>query len=188
MPLPGDTSPKVLAGLIEDVAALAVKLRKPLAARLLPIRRDERRFVAAKRSESQRRLALDGRRQREEARRERMLLGLESDDGAARARAVRGLEAEREKDLARLRIILEEDTDAAVRALAAEGLAFAPSPAADEILLAALDDTHPAVVASALESLSWRRDPSLVQKLAPFLMHPDERVRTAASEAIDDLE
>ena len=37
MPLPGDTSPEVLAGLIEDVAALAVKLRKPLAARLLPI-------------------------------------------------------------------------------------------------------------------------------------------------------
>jgi uncharacterized protein (UPF0210 family) len=37
VPLPGDTSPKVLAGLIEDVAALAVKYQKPLAARLLPI-------------------------------------------------------------------------------------------------------------------------------------------------------
>ncbi len=37
VPLPGDTSPKVLAGLIEDVAALAVKQRKPLAARLMPI-------------------------------------------------------------------------------------------------------------------------------------------------------
>lgn len=37
VPLPGDTSVEVLAGLIEDVAALAVKHRKPLAARLLPI-------------------------------------------------------------------------------------------------------------------------------------------------------
>jgi uncharacterized protein (UPF0210 family) len=37
VPLPGDTSVEVLAALIEDVAALAVKHRKPLAARLLPI-------------------------------------------------------------------------------------------------------------------------------------------------------
>lgn len=37
VPLPGDSASQVLAGLIEDVAALAVKLQKPLAARLLPI-------------------------------------------------------------------------------------------------------------------------------------------------------
>ena len=37
VPLPGDTSPEVLAALIGDVAALAVKHHKPLAARLLPI-------------------------------------------------------------------------------------------------------------------------------------------------------
>jgi uncharacterized protein (UPF0210 family) len=37
VPLPGDTGPEVIAALIEDVAALAVKLQKPLAARLLPI-------------------------------------------------------------------------------------------------------------------------------------------------------
>jgi uncharacterized protein (UPF0210 family) len=37
VPLPGDTSPRVLAGLIEDTAALAVRYRKPLSVRLLPI-------------------------------------------------------------------------------------------------------------------------------------------------------
>lgn len=37
VPLPGDTSKKILAALIGDVAALAARLRKPLAARLLPI-------------------------------------------------------------------------------------------------------------------------------------------------------
>lgn len=37
MPLPGDTAPAVLAGLIEDTAALAVRYHKPLSVRLLPI-------------------------------------------------------------------------------------------------------------------------------------------------------
>ncbi len=37
VPLPGDTDTEVLAALIEDVAVLAVKHSKPLAARLLPI-------------------------------------------------------------------------------------------------------------------------------------------------------
>jgi len=37
VPVPGDTSPQVLAALIEDTAALAVKYRKPLSVRLLPI-------------------------------------------------------------------------------------------------------------------------------------------------------
>jgi hypothetical protein len=37
VPLPGDTSPETLASIIGDVAALAVKLRKPLSARLFPI-------------------------------------------------------------------------------------------------------------------------------------------------------
>ena len=35
--LPGEISPKILADLIEDVAALSVRYQKPLAARLLPI-------------------------------------------------------------------------------------------------------------------------------------------------------
>lgn len=37
VPLPGDTSPDTLAGLIADVAALAVKYDKPLSARLFPV-------------------------------------------------------------------------------------------------------------------------------------------------------
>jgi hypothetical protein len=37
VPLPGDTSPGELAGIILDMAALAVKLDKPLTARLFPV-------------------------------------------------------------------------------------------------------------------------------------------------------
>lgn len=37
VPLPGETSAEQLAGLLLDVAALALRLRKPLAARLMPI-------------------------------------------------------------------------------------------------------------------------------------------------------
>lgn len=37
VPLPGDTSAEVLARMIADVAALAVRLRKPLSARLFPV-------------------------------------------------------------------------------------------------------------------------------------------------------
>jgi len=37
VPLPGDTSPEALEGVLADVAALAVKLRKPLTARLLVV-------------------------------------------------------------------------------------------------------------------------------------------------------
>ena len=37
VPLPGEVPMAVLQGLIVDVAALATRLRKPLAARLLPI-------------------------------------------------------------------------------------------------------------------------------------------------------
>jgi len=37
VPLPGDTSPEVLTRIIADVAALAVRLQKPLSARLFPV-------------------------------------------------------------------------------------------------------------------------------------------------------
>ena len=37
IPLPGDTTPDQLAGVLAEVAALAVALRKPLTARLLPL-------------------------------------------------------------------------------------------------------------------------------------------------------
>lgn len=37
VPLPGETPVDVLAALIRDVAALAVKLHKPLSARLVPV-------------------------------------------------------------------------------------------------------------------------------------------------------
>jgi hypothetical protein len=37
VPLPGDTSEETLAAIIRDVAALSVKWRKPLSARLLPV-------------------------------------------------------------------------------------------------------------------------------------------------------
>jgi len=37
VPLPGDTTPAELAGVILDMAALAVKLDKPLTARLFPV-------------------------------------------------------------------------------------------------------------------------------------------------------
>ncbi len=37
LPLPGDTTPGQLAALLWDLAALAVKLRKPLAARVMPV-------------------------------------------------------------------------------------------------------------------------------------------------------
>src|ERR1019366_838552 len=37
VPLPGDISTEQLAKIIADVASLAVKLRKPLSARLLPV-------------------------------------------------------------------------------------------------------------------------------------------------------
>jgi uncharacterized protein (UPF0210 family) len=37
VPLPGDTAPELLTGLIQDTAALAVKYAKPLSVRLLPI-------------------------------------------------------------------------------------------------------------------------------------------------------
>ena len=37
VPLPGDVSEEALAGLLFDVAALAVRLKKPLAARLMPL-------------------------------------------------------------------------------------------------------------------------------------------------------
>jgi uncharacterized protein (UPF0210 family) len=37
VPLPGDTSTDLMARLIEDVAAMAVRLRKPLSARLFPV-------------------------------------------------------------------------------------------------------------------------------------------------------
>jgi uncharacterized protein (UPF0210 family) len=37
IPLPGDASEAALAGILLDVAALAVRLRKPLTARLMPL-------------------------------------------------------------------------------------------------------------------------------------------------------
>lgn len=37
VPLPGDTEPEVLSGLVADVAALAARYRKPLSARLFPV-------------------------------------------------------------------------------------------------------------------------------------------------------
>ena len=37
VPVPGDCTVEILAKIIGDVAAMATKLRKPLAARLLPI-------------------------------------------------------------------------------------------------------------------------------------------------------
>lgn len=37
IPLPGDTTPEALAGVLDEVAALASALRKPLTARLMPI-------------------------------------------------------------------------------------------------------------------------------------------------------
>ena len=37
VPLPGDTSPEQIAALLLDVAALALRLDKPLTARLMPI-------------------------------------------------------------------------------------------------------------------------------------------------------
>jgi len=37
VPLPGDTRPTQIAALLTDVAALAVRLDKPLSARLMPI-------------------------------------------------------------------------------------------------------------------------------------------------------
>jgi uncharacterized protein (UPF0210 family) len=37
VPLPGDTPPEALGRLVEDVAALAAKYRKPLSARLFPV-------------------------------------------------------------------------------------------------------------------------------------------------------
>ena len=54
VPLPGDTSVEDLAKLICDVASLAVRLRKPLSARLLPVPgkragRDDRLLVAVPR-------------------------------------------------------------------------------------------------------------------------------------------
>jgi hypothetical protein len=37
LPLPGDTTPEQLGALLADVTALAVRLGKPLTARLMPI-------------------------------------------------------------------------------------------------------------------------------------------------------
>jgi hypothetical protein len=37
VPLPGDTSPLALAAILVDVAALALRLNKPLTARLMPL-------------------------------------------------------------------------------------------------------------------------------------------------------
>jgi uncharacterized protein (UPF0210 family) len=37
IPLPGDSTPEQIAGVLEEVAALAGALRKPLTARLLPL-------------------------------------------------------------------------------------------------------------------------------------------------------
>lgn len=37
IPLPGDTTPEALAGVLLDLAALAVRLDKPLTARLMPV-------------------------------------------------------------------------------------------------------------------------------------------------------
>jgi uncharacterized protein len=37
VPLPGDVSEEELAGILLDVAALAVRLNKPLTARLMPV-------------------------------------------------------------------------------------------------------------------------------------------------------
>ncbi len=37
MPLPGDASPDELAGIVLDVAAMAVALQKPLSCRLFPV-------------------------------------------------------------------------------------------------------------------------------------------------------
>lgn len=39
IPIPGNTSEKVISSILKDVAAIAVKLRKPLMARLLPIKK-----------------------------------------------------------------------------------------------------------------------------------------------------
>jgi uncharacterized protein (UPF0210 family) len=37
IPLPGDVTPEALAAILVDVAALALRLNKPLVARLLPL-------------------------------------------------------------------------------------------------------------------------------------------------------
>ena len=37
VPLPGDASPEALAGVVLDVAAMAVALQKPLSCRLFPV-------------------------------------------------------------------------------------------------------------------------------------------------------
>ena len=37
LPLPGDTSPEALTALLVDVGAIALRLNKPLTARLMPI-------------------------------------------------------------------------------------------------------------------------------------------------------
>lgn len=86
-----------------------------------------------------------------------------------------------------LATIVTSDPSPEVRIAAAYTLEDSKAPKAMDALIMALQDQNPEVLVEVIDALAYQENQLAIPYLTPFLGHPDEDVRDAAENALDDL-